>query len=131
MSRTMPSGTRSPLSRKPLDLLAQIGLPRDMVTQQVTGRDMRDTKVLGDEPTLGALAGTWSSEHQHAQSQLLGTREDQIIRRRTSRGITLPQLSPSRGAYAPDGENSREWLVIGLGDDVCGFRLFPRWNPPA
>jgi hypothetical protein len=33
-----------------------------MVTQQVTGRDMRDTKVLGDEPALGALAGTRSSE---------------------------------------------------------------------
>jgi hypothetical protein len=57
--------------------------------------------------------------------------KDQIIRCRTGRGITLPQLSPSRGAYAPDGENPREWRVIGLGDDVCGFLLFPRWNSPA
>jgi hypothetical protein len=47
-----------------------------MVTQQVTGRDMRDAKVLGDEQTLGALAGTRSSEHQDAQSQLLGTRDE-------------------------------------------------------
>jgi hypothetical protein len=32
---------------------------------------MRDTKVLGDERTLGTLASTRSSEHQHAQGQLL------------------------------------------------------------
>ena len=38
----------------------------------------------------------------------------------------FPQLTPGRGSSAPDGASQRGWLVIGLRDDVCGFRLFPR-----
>jgi hypothetical protein len=68
---------------------------------------------LGTEPAAYAASGPVTCRLSFQAGSY-----DQIGRRRTSRGITLPQLSPSRGASAPDGENPREWLVIGLGDDV-------------
>jgi hypothetical protein len=57
--------------------------------------------------------------------------EDQRIMRRTSGGITLPAGSPAAGACAPEGENPCGRRVIVLGDDVRGFRFFPRPRFPA
>jgi len=59
------------LVQEPLDLLPKVGLASDMGAQQVTGRDVRDTKVLGDQPALGALTRTRSGQHQHTHEQLL------------------------------------------------------------
>jgi len=40
-----------------------------VISQQVTGRDVGDPEMLGDQPALGAFTGTWSSQHQHPHEQ--------------------------------------------------------------
>jgi hypothetical protein len=67
-------------------------------------------------------------------SSLVGTREvslpaaAEVTKMPPEMTINLAPVA-GRGRYSACGSAElRGWLVIGLGDDVCGFRLFP---PPG
>src|SRR3546814_1033775 len=76
MSITRSSGTRRPVHVGP-GLLAEVGAPRHVVTQQVAGGQVGDAVPLGEALTLGALASAGGREQQgseHAFSLWVGGR---------------------------------------------------------
>ena len=48
-----------------LDGLAERGPPRDVIAQQLAGRDVRDVEVRGDQRTLSPLARARRGDHQY------------------------------------------------------------------
>ena len=54
-----------------LDGLAERGLPRDVIAQQLTGRDVRDAEVRGDQRALSPLARARGRDHQYSITHLL------------------------------------------------------------
>src|SRR5204862_5273619 len=54
-----------------LDGLAESGLPRYVIAQQLPGRDVGDVEVRGDQCALGPLARARRRDHQYSHAHLL------------------------------------------------------------
>src|SRR5262249_30004938 len=50
---------------------AQIGLPRYVIAQQLTGRDVGDVEMRGDQRALSSLARAGRRDHQYPHARLL------------------------------------------------------------
>jgi hypothetical protein len=72
---------------------AQLRLPRDVITQQVPGRDVRNVEVGGDHCALRPLARARWRDHQHAHPRLLAS-------------TCHPRDGPQMGPGAPSGSSS-------------------------
>jgi hypothetical protein len=54
-----------------LNGLAESGLPRDVITQQLTGRDVGYAEVCADKCALSPLARARGRDHQYSHAHLL------------------------------------------------------------
>jgi hypothetical protein len=101
------------------------------------GPVLDEQQRLGEVRAVERSAGLWSSPPGSVAS---GMPSRSPVRDECSSWRLAPHRKPARASlrqicgFGLTASGSAElcgWLVIGPGDDVCGFRLFPRRNSPA